>query len=131
MRARLLLSTLLLAHGLACRGRTPAAASASPAGVSSSASGASSSSSAAPSERDVLLARIRSLDEVAPCLVDAGASAVHIVDAELAGDAATVSFACDNGAAAGKVTFFRLDGTWTISTKEIRGTRPAPSGRDR
>jgi hypothetical protein len=74
---------------------------------------------AAPSERELLLARIRSLDEVAPCLADADAAAVRLVDAELAGDAATATFACANGAASGKVTFFRVAGGWKISTKEI------------
>jgi hypothetical protein len=73
----------------------------------------------APSERDALLARIRSLEEVEPCLVDAGAAGVRLVDAELAGDAATATFTCANGAASGKVTFFRVAGTWTVSTKEI------------
>jgi hypothetical protein len=74
---------------------------------------------AAPNERAELLARIQGLDEVAPCLADAGQGAIRIVDAELAGDAATVTFACANGAASGRVTFFRVAGTWTISTKEI------------
>jgi hypothetical protein len=76
---------------------------------------------AAPGERDGLLALIKGLDEVAPCLADAGAAGVRLVDAELAGDAATATFACANGAASGKVTFFRVAGTWMVSTKEIRG----------
>jgi len=79
---------------------------------------------AVPSDRDVLLARIRALDEVAPCLVDGGAAPIVIVDAELAGDAATVTFACANGGAQGKVTFFRIGETWTVSTKEIRARAP-------
>ncbi|HVU52287.1 MAG TPA: hypothetical protein VHL80_16450 [Polyangia bacterium] len=74
----------------------------------------------APGDRELLLARIVGLDEVAPCLVDAGAAGVRLVDAELAGDAAMATFACANGAAFGKVTFFRIAGTWAISTKEIR-----------
>lgn len=78
----------------------------------------------APSERDGLLERIRALDEVGPCLVDGGA--VRLVDAELAGEAATATFACANGAASGKVTFFRVGGTWTVSTKELVA-RSAPT----
>jgi hypothetical protein len=84
---------------------------------------------ASPSERGLLLERIMGLDEVAPCFGDAGAARVRLVDAELAGDAATATFACENGAASGKVTFFRVAGAWTISTKEIRaaarGAQPA------
>jgi hypothetical protein len=90
----------------------------------------------APGDRELLLARIVGLDEVAPCLADAGAAGVRLVDAELAGDAATATFACANGAASGKVTFFRVAGTWTISTKDIaaparrqpvRSTTPEPA----
>ena len=87
---------------------------------------------ASPGERGLLLARVMSLDEVAPCFGDAGAATVRLVDAEIAGDAATATFACANGAASGKVTFFRVAGTWTVSTKEIR-TAPRrdaqPAGR--
>jgi hypothetical protein len=74
----------------------------------------------APDDRELLLARIRRLDEVEPCLADAGPAGVRLVDAQLAGDAAMATFACANGAASGKVTFFRIAGTWTVSTKEIR-----------
>src|SRR5262249_5223628 len=87
---------------------------------------------ASPGERGILLERVMGLDEVAPCFGDAGAASVRLVDAEVAGDAATVTFACANGAASGKVTFFRVAGAWTISTKEIRMTarRDAqPAGR--
>jgi hypothetical protein len=86
---------------------------------------------AAPDDRALLLARILGLDEVAPCLTDAGPSGVRLVDAQLAGDAAMAIFACANGAASGKVTFFRIAGTWAVSTKEIRAAaRPeAQAGR--
>jgi hypothetical protein len=85
---------------------------------------------AAPGDREILLARIAALDEVAPCVADGRAPAVRLVDADLAGDAASATFACANGAASGKVTFFRVAGAWTISTKEIRvapriGAQPA------
>jgi hypothetical protein len=75
--------------------------------------------SAQPGEREQLLARIRDLDEVRPCVVDGGADGVRLVEADLAGDAAMVRFTCANGAVSGKVTFFRVAGAWTISTKEI------------
>ena len=74
---------------------------------------------APPDDRALLLARITGLDEVAPCLADAGPAGVRLVDAELAGDAAMATFACANGAASGKVTFFRIAGTWKVSTKQI------------
>jgi hypothetical protein len=83
-------------------------------------------------DRELLLTRLRGLGEVAPCLADSGPGGVRLVDAEIAGDAATATFACANGAASGKVTFFRVAGAWTISTKEIR-TAPRrdaqPAGR--
>jgi hypothetical protein len=79
------------------------------------------SSSTDPDDRAVLLARIRALREVAPCLVDAGAAPILVVEAQLAGDVAMMRFACANGAASGKVTFFRLAGTWTVSTKYLDG----------
>ncbi|HTA19722.1 MAG TPA: hypothetical protein VK989_10545 [Polyangia bacterium] len=77
------------------------------------------SSSTGPDDRAVLLQRIHGLREVTPCLVDAGAAPLQIVEAQLAGDVAMMRFACANGAASGKVTFFRLAGTWTVSTKDI------------
>jgi hypothetical protein len=79
------------------------------------------STSTDPDDRDVLLQRIHALREVAPCLVDAGAAPIRVVEAQLAGDVALMRFACANGAASGKVTFFRLAGTWTVSTKYIDG----------
>ncbi|HEX4405403.1 MAG TPA: hypothetical protein VH560_11280 [Polyangia bacterium] len=83
-----------------------------------------------PDDRAVLLQRIQALAEVAPCLVDAGGAPIHLVDAQLAGDAAMMRFACANGAASGKVTFFRLAGTWTVSTKDIAvGMRAAPDAQ--
>jgi hypothetical protein len=72
-----------------------------------------------PDQRGELLQRILALDEVAPCLAEAGARGVHLVDAELAGEAATATFACASGAVKGRVTFFRLGGGWKVSTKEI------------
>jgi hypothetical protein len=81
----------------------------------------------APDERDQLLARIRALPDVEPCLADGGAAGVRLVDADLAGEAAGATFSCDNGAASGKVTFFRVGGAWTVSTKQI--ARRAPVGR--
>jgi hypothetical protein len=77
----------------------------------------------APGDRQLLLQKIAALDEVAPCFADAGSALLRLVDAEVAGDAARVTFACVNGAASGKVTFFRLGGAWTISTKEIAARR--------
>jgi hypothetical protein len=74
---------------------------------------------APPDQRGELLQRILALDEVAPCLSDAGAAGVKLVDAELAGEAATATFVCSNGAVRGRVTFFRLGGGWKVSTKEI------------
>jgi hypothetical protein len=73
----------------------------------------------APGERELLLAKIAALDEVAPCLAGGGPSGLRLVDAELAGDAAHATFDCANHAVRGKVTFFRIAGSWTISTKEI------------
>jgi hypothetical protein len=99
---------LLCLAGLACRGQRAAPAAAAP---------------SPPSERDELLARIVALDEVAPCLIDAGAPPIRLVDAELAGEAATATFACTNGAARGRVTFFRIAGRWMVSTKAIRLAR--------
>jgi hypothetical protein len=99
-----LAALLVVALACGCRKREPAAPAATP-----TVSG----------DRDLLLARIAGLAEVAPCLVDGGAAGVRLVDAEVAGDAATATFACANGAASGKVTFFRVAGTWTISTKDI------------
>jgi hypothetical protein len=70
-------------------------------------------------QRGELLERILRLPEVEPCLVEAGPSAVRLVEAELAGEAATATFVCSNGAARGRVTFFRVAGQWTVSTKSI------------
>ena len=82
-----------------------------------------------PDDRDVLLQLVHGLREVEPCLVDAGAAPIRVVEAQLAGDVAMMRFACANGAASGKVTFFRLAGTWTVSTKYLdvgaRGARDA------
>jgi hypothetical protein len=72
-----------------------------------------------PGEREVLLAKIAGLDEVAPCAAAAGTTGLRLVDAELAGEAAGVTFDCGGGAVHGKVTFFRIGGAWTISTKSI------------
>jgi hypothetical protein len=72
-----------------------------------------------PDQRGELLQRILSLDEVAPCLVEAGAAGVRLLDAELAGEAATATFACTAAPLRGRVTFFRLGGAWKVSTKEI------------
>ncbi|HSZ81056.1 MAG TPA: hypothetical protein VLA14_02180 [Polyangia bacterium] len=77
------------------------------------------SPSTGPDDRDVLLELIHGLRDVEPCLVDAGVAPIRVVEARLAGDVAMMRFACANGAAAGKVTFFRLAGTWTVSTKYI------------
>jgi hypothetical protein len=76
-------------------------------------------SSSPPDQRGELLQRILALDEVAPCLVEAGAAGVRLVDAELAGEAATASFVCAAAPIRGRVTFFRLGGAWKVSTKEI------------
>jgi hypothetical protein len=92
---------LLAALALACR-RAPPPPAPSP-----------------PDQRGELLQRILALDEVAPCLAEAGVAGVHLVDAELAGEAATATFACSNGDVRGRVTFFRLGGGWKVSTKEI------------
>jgi hypothetical protein len=74
-------------------------------------------------ERAILLQKIASLAELAPCLADAGSEPLRLVDAELAGEAATATFACTNGAAKGRVTFFSVAGNWMISTKEIQRGR--------
>ena len=68
-----------------------------------------------------LLAKVSALDDFAPCLVDvaAGVAPVRIVDAEVAGEAARATFACANGALGGTVTFFRVAGVWTISTRDL------------
>jgi hypothetical protein len=115
---RFALAGALLAAALASGCRRPALLEAAP--------------PPAPGDREQLLARIVRLDEVAPCLTDSGAAGVRLVDAELAGDAAMAFFACANGAASGKVTFFRIAGTWTVSTKEIRSAaRPAAQATGR
>jgi len=103
---RFTLTGVLLAAALASGCRKPALLEATPPVV--------------PGDRELLLARIVGLAEVGPCLTDTGPAGVHLVDAELAGDAAMATFACANGAASGKVTFFRIAGQWTVSTKEIR-----------
>ena len=83
-----------------------------------------------PDDREVLLQLIHALREVEPCLVDAGAAPIRVVDAQLAGDVAMMRFACANGAASGKVTFFRLAGAWTVSTKYIdAGDAGAPDAQ--
>jgi hypothetical protein len=74
-------------------------------------------------ERAILLQKIANLDELAPCLTEAGPQPLRLIDAEVAGDAARATFACTNGAAKGKVTFFRVAGNWLISTKEISSGR--------
>jgi hypothetical protein len=83
-------------------------------------------------DRELLLAKVAALAELAPCAPRADAApalpALRLVDSELAGDAARITFACANGALRGKVTFFRVAGSWMISTKEIS---PPPPGRDR
>jgi hypothetical protein len=77
-----------------------------------------------PGQREVLLAKIAMLDEVADCAASGGPSGLRLVDAELAGEAAMVKFECGGGAVSGKVTFFLLGGTWAISTKEIAHFAP-------
>src|SRR3954471_24691127 len=66
-------------------------------------------------EREALLRQIAALPEVAPCLAGAGTgtgtgteAAIRLTDAELAGEAATVSFACTHAPISGRVTFFRI-----------------------
>jgi hypothetical protein len=77
--------------------------------------------STGPDDRTTLLQLVQAQREVEPCLVDAGAAPIRVVEAQLAGDVAMMRFACANGAASGKVTFFRLAGTWTVSTKYVDG----------
>src|SRR5262245_47645645 len=45
-------------------------------------------------DREALLRQISLLPEMAPCLVGGGGPGIRLTDAELAGDAATASFAC-------------------------------------
>lgn len=72
-----------------------------------------------PGEREVLLAKIAALDEVSACAEAGGTKGLRLVDADLAGDAASVTFDCGGGAVHGKVTFFRVGASWTVSTKAI------------
>jgi hypothetical protein len=75
-------------------------------------------------EREALLRQIAALPEVAPCLAAAGAGpAIRLTDAELAGEAATASFACTRAPITGQVTFFRIGGGWVVSTKRLSGAR--------
>src|SRR3954471_16503687 len=98
-RAFLMIPAVVLAAA-ACRRETTALPAASP---------------PASGEREALLRQIAALPEVAPCLAGAGAgtgtgteAAIRLTDAELAGEAATVSFACTHAPISGRVTFFRI-----------------------
>jgi hypothetical protein len=104
---------LLAVAAAACR-RQPAPSASPPA-------------SSAGAERDALLRQISSLPEVAPCLAGAGAEpAIRLTAAELAGEAASASFACTRAPVAGQVTFFRIGGGWVVSTKQLSGAAAVP-----